>query len=266
MAGSEIFEGFLVARGGREERPILAGLAVLPRDLAMHLRAFGNVYERMPIGDSRVVRFVLGQTGRRDFDLVPFAEVVARYGDLVPADLVEEPAPLAAEDALLAQLLAMTGGVDAPALDLGCGVGRGAFVLREYGPRALGVDRSVARVRRARNVATTRADFFLPPAASASGTEVPLELGRLSREGVDFMVADVESLPFADAVFGLVLLRDGDGRGEWTDAGAAAAEAVRVLAEGGLLVTEGVVAPASPVADDFRTVAEAGEFRAWKRR
>ncbi len=261
IAGMEVSEGFLVARGGREVRLILAGLAVLPRNLDAHLGAYGNVYERMPAGDSRIVRFVLGRAGHAEYDTVPFDELVLHYGDLVPADLVDEAASLAAEDAALARLLAALELPAGPGLDVGCGVGRAVFVMREYVPRALGVDRSIARARRARNVATTHADFFLPPAAGVSGKEVPLELDRLRRDGVDFVVADAESLPFSGAVFGLVRLRQGDGLGPWTDAAAAHREAVRVLAPGGILVCEGEEAPGA----EWTALGTEAPFQAWRR-
>ena len=166
----EVTEGFLVARGGREVRPVLAGLAILPRDLQAHLKAHGEVYERMPLADSRIVRFVLGAVGHEGFDRVPFAEVIARYGDLVPPGTYDEPPEPAPEDAALAALLSGLDGTFHRALDVGCGVGRGVFVLLARAESALGIDRSVARARRARNVAVTQADFFLPAPEDSGST------------------------------------------------------------------------------------------------
>lgn len=237
--GGEIQEGFLVARGGREVRPIVAGIPVLPPDLAAHLKAHGTVYERMPLADSRVVRFVLGRIGRKGTDFVPFEEVIARYGDLVPPGTWPEPPELAPADEALARALAEARGGGARALDVGCGVGRGVFVLLGGGfEAACGVDRSVARVRRAHNVAVTRADFFLPAPPDSGLRQVPIELDRLDRRGAEFAVAAAEALPFADGAFDAVLLRRGDGLGPWDDPGRARAEAERVLGAGGLLLTE----------------------------
>ena len=156
----------------------------------------------MPLADSRVVRFVLGTTGRSGYDVVPFDEVVARYGDLVPPGTYDEPPEPASEDAALAALLSGLEGEFHRALDIGCGVGRGVFVLLDRVDMALGIDRSVARVRRARNVATTNADFFLPAPVDTGLVQVPLELSRLDRRGADFAVADADALPLSRRLHG----------------------------------------------------------------
>jgi SAM-dependent methyltransferase len=90
-------------------------------------------------------------------------------------------------------------------------------------------------VRRARNVATADA-FLLPTAPGAE--EAPIDLARLRREGVDFVVADADALPFAAQSFATVVVHPGDGEGAWGDASAVAHEARRVLAPGGLLLAE----------------------------
>ena len=262
-AGEEVGEGFLVSRERREVRPILAGVAVLPRDLRAHLAAFGNVYERMPLADSRVVRFVLGRLGRLQHDVVPFDELVGHYADLLPVDAVSSPPDPAVDDAALSRLLAELGPQTEPALYVGCGTGRGAFVLRSWCPAVVGADRSLARVRRARNVAATQAAFFLPPPPGSGRNEVALELDRLDREGVDFVVADPEHLPFADGAFGLVVLRRQDGFGAYADSSQAAAEASRVLAEDGILVLE-ADAP-SPAGTGWAGVSSSALFAAWSR-
>jgi hypothetical protein len=228
-AEGELVEGFLVCRACLEVRVVAAGSAVLPRDVTAHLREQGGVYRRTPLADPRIVRFVLGQAGS-GVDVVPFAEVLARYGDLaLGADgrALREPAP---EDAGLAAHVGALEGRPRRALDLGTGVGRGAFVLAAVCEAVLGVDRSAGRVRRARNVAVTEEPFRVP---TPDGTEVDVDLVRLARGGADFAVADPESLPLADASFDLVVDRGADGRGPWPDAGAVAREVARVLAPGG---------------------------------
>lgn len=259
----EIVEGFLVARGGRQVRPVLGGIPVLPRDLDAHLRAFGEVYGRAKVSDSRVGRFVLSRSGRGAHDAVPFDEVVRRYADLLPPGTLPEPAPLAEEDAALARLLAEHSLPGAQTgLDVGCGVGRGVFVLLGYLPRALGTDRSFARVRRARSLAVTESDFLLPvPTPGNRRREVALELDRLDRAGADFAVADPEALPFATGVADVVVLRDHDGFGPF-DAPAALAEALRVLAPRGLLVLPPALAPADPA---LRPLGDPAPLRGWRR-
>jgi uncharacterized protein YbaR (Trm112 family) len=233
-AGDEIVEGFLICQSCLETRFIAGGSAVLPRHLERHLREQGGVYRRTPLADPRLVRFVLARLGAGD-DHVPFEEVTARYGDL--AETPEAVRPAAPEDvALAAWLERRRDRRFARALDLGTGVGRGAFLLRTAAARVLGVDGSAARVRRARNLAATEEGFRLRVPDDPK-REVGLALGRLTRDGVDWSVVDPERLPCAAGAFDLVVLRAGDGRGPWQEPAAVRAEAQRVLARDGVLLT-----------------------------
>jgi SAM-dependent methyltransferase/uncharacterized protein YbaR (Trm112 family) len=220
--GGEVLEAFLVCSRCREVRAVVGGVAVVPRDWAGHLRADGNVHRRSRVHDPRMARFLFG-TASDGADVVPFEEVVERYGDLAP----EAARPPASEDVRLEAALA-----EVPAggrgLDLGCGVGRGTFLLAARLGEAIGVDPSLARLRRARNIATTREPFLVPSPAGGRD-EVALDLARLARDGTAFAAADGDALPFADGVFDVVVLREA----RWPDPGAVRAEAERVRAPGG---------------------------------
>ncbi len=237
VADGEVVEGFLVSQDERDVRPVMAGVAVLPRDLGAHLREQGNVYRRSPINDPRLGRFLLGQAGS-GYSVVPFDEVVASYRDLAedPPEGYDTSRP--AEHVGLANLAERLH-AERPtrrALVVGCGVGRAVFDLCERFDAVLGIDRSIACVRRARNVAVTVEHFFLPAPKGSGLKEIPLDLGRLPRAGADFAVADAEALPFHDGALDLVVLRAGDLMGAWRDPTAARAEAERVLAPGGTLI------------------------------
>jgi SAM-dependent methyltransferase len=170
---------------------------------------------------------------------------------------------MAREDAALARLLAGLGAVEnGRALDVGCGVGRGVFVLLGFVDAALGVDRSLARVRRARNVAATQADFFLPAPPDTGLREIPIELERLDRDGADFAAADAESLPLVDACMDVVVLRSGDGEGPWDEPVLVLREALRVLTPAGLLIVEGGGASLEATCE---RVGEEDGFTAWRR-
>jgi SAM-dependent methyltransferase len=227
----DVLEGYLVCSSCRAAWPVLGGVPVLSADLRAHLGSHGNVYRRIPIADPRLTRFVLGQA-RGGSDVVPFAEVVDRYGDLLPEG-VPAARTLGAADAALAAAIDRHGPARGPALDVGCGVGRGTFLLAERFGEAVGVDRSVARVRRARNVKSA-AEFHLPPADG--GKEVPIDLARLSRERADFAVADADALPFAAGAFGVVVLRERDGEGAFGNPDAVRAEARRVAGPDGVVL------------------------------
>ena len=234
-ANAELTEAYLVCRACRGAFPVLAGIAILPADVRAHLATHGNVYRRLSIPDPRLARFLLGNAGDGG-DFVPFDEVVGRYGDLLPFDPARPPRPMSPRDARLDDAL-RAGGAVGPALEIGCGVGRGTFLLAARTGDAVGVDRSVARVRRARNVQTT--DEFLLPVDETRRSETAIDLARLARRDVDFLVADPDVLPFPDRTFATVVVRDGDGAGAFPDATVVRHEALRVAAPGALVLVEG---------------------------
>lgn len=239
-AEGEIVEGFLVEPTRLRAGVIAAGVALLPPDLDAWIREHGNVIARTPLIDPRVVRRLRRVAGA-GHDAVPFEEVTEHYRDLVrdaPAEVDTRPHP--DDVALVDALRARVGGDSVPyGLVIGCGAGRAVFELRAFADAVLGVDWSLARVRRARNIAVTDGPFLLPvPAPRAPGVpkEVPIDLDALVRDGVDFVAGDAAALPLASGAFHIVVLATGDGRGPWTDLERVRAEARRVLAPGGLLL------------------------------
>ena len=249
-ANAELTEGYLVCRSCRAAYPVLAGTAILPVDVKAHLATHGNVYRRLSIPDPRLARFLLGNAGDGT-DFVPFDEVVGRYADLLPFDPARPARPMSSRDVRLDDAL-RAGGAVGPALEIGCGVGRGTFLLAARTGDAIGVDRSVARVRRARNVQTT--DEFLLPVDETRRSETAIDLARLDRRDVDFLVADPDVLPFPDRSFATVIVRDGDGAGPFADAEVVRLEALRVAAPGALVLVEGKGAREGEARDFERVV------------
>lgn len=260
IADDEVVEGFLVSRDEREVWPIVAGVAVLPHDLVTHLGAQGSVYRRSPINDPRLARFLLGRAGT-GYVVVPFDEVVAQYRDLArdpPEGYDTTPDP--GHVALAA--LAATIGAQGSGLVVGSGVGRGVFALGTRLEAVLGFDRSIACVRRARNIAVTVEDFFLPAPKGSGMKEIPLDFAPLTRTAADFALADAEALPLADEAVDLLVLYPGDSLGRWPDGDAAWREALRVTRVGGhvlwheALEAQGLLAPDAR-AGPWRAVARA---------
>lgn len=234
VADDELIEAFLVSSDTREVWPLVAGVAVLPADLDAHMRTQGNVYRRTPINDPRLARFLLGQAGS-GYTVVPFEEVVSQYRDLVaepPAGYDTTPAQDHVDLGAFATELELSG----TGCVIGAGVGREVFRLCERLDAVLGFDRNIACVRRARNIAVTVEDFFLPAPKGSGLKELPLDFGNLTRAGADFAVAHPTALPLADASMDVVVLRGADSLGPFDEPGVALREATRVLAPGGRLI------------------------------
>ncbi len=228
QAGDEVVEAFLACAACLAVRVVLGGSVLVPASLEATLRSQGAIVRRMPLADPRVARFVLARLGEGD-DSVPLQDLVARYGDLRPgAPPPEEASGLAADLAAgaLAARAAREGALG-QALDLGTGVGRAAFEVARHARRVLGVDRSVARIRRARNLAVTEEGFLLP-AVDDARQDAALDLARLARQGTDWAVADPTRLPLAAGSMDLVVLHAADGHGA-LDRPEVAAEGCRVL-------------------------------------
>ncbi len=245
VAEDEIVEAFLVSRDEREVRPLVAGVAVLPVDLRAHMRSHGNVYKRSPINDPRLARFLLDAAGG-GHDRVAFDEVVGHYRDLAAQppegyDTTRHPDDEALRalfgHVLPAERQPMAGVI------VGSGVGRAAFVLARHIETVLGLDRSIACVRRARNIAVTNEDFFLPAPRDSGLKEIGLDLSSLVRDGVDFAVADPDALPLADDCMDVVVVMGADSKGAWTDPPGVCAEAMRVAKPGGFVFWHEVLDP-----------------------
>lgn len=234
--GDEIVEAWLVSVDSREVYPVIAGIGVLWRDVRACVRRHGNVFERTPAQDPRMVRFIRRRIGR-GFDRVPFEHVHAHYADLV----AEPPEGFdtrrnVADEALQEVVHAHAAdGHFRLAVHVGCGVGRGCFSLAEGAGLVIGTDRSAAHIRRARNISVTREHFFLAAPPGSGLKELPLDLTPLARERTDFVVAEPGWLPLASGSADLVVLEESDGHGAvpWADA---LASVRRVLAPAGTLV------------------------------
>lgn len=234
VADDEVVEAFLVSRDERDVRPLVAGVAVLPLDLRAHMRSHGSVYKRSPINDPRLARFLLGQAGS-GHDRVAFDDVVGHYRDLASAPPEGYDTSAHPEDDALRRLFdgERVGGLG---VVIGCGVGRAVFVLAAALEMVLGIDRSIACVRRARNIAVTNEDFFLPAPRDSGLKEIALDLGPLVRDGADFAVADATALPLTDACADAVVIMPGDAQGAWDEPELVWREVLRVAKPGARLV------------------------------
>lgn len=94
---------------------------------------------------------------------------------------------------------------DGPLLDAGCAVGRLSFEATRHADPVIGVDLSLSFVQAARTLAR---EGRLPYAPVIEGELTESRLVRLpggfSRERAEFLVADVQAIPFAAGTFGTV--------------------------------------------------------------
>ncbi len=244
----DLLEAFLVSQDERRVRALMAGVAVLPSDFQGFLRHQGAVIRRTPLQDPRLARFLHADAGD-GYQGVDFGEIIAHYRDLVsepPAGYDTSPHT---DDRDLADLLARVLPAGARArlgLLLGSGVGRAAFTLRAHCERALGIDSSLAVVRRARNIAVTQEPFFLPGPRELGVGDLPLNLDALARQGVGFAVGEAEQLPVQRAVADLVVVASGDARGPWAKPERVWEHARRVLSPAGTLICHRALGRTSP--------------------
>ncbi|OIQ71259.1 putative methyltransferase YcgJ [mine drainage metagenome] len=117
------------------------------------------------------------------------------------------------------------------ALDLGCGAGHASFALARAGSQVTAYDLSPEMLDVVNREANAR---------------------RLS--GIRTRQGSVESLPFANAAFDLVVTRFS--AHHWLDVGVALREVRRVLRQQGTFVVIDVVAPESPLLDTVLQTAE----------
>src|SRR5213082_1248165 len=92
--------------------------------------------------------------------------------------------------------------VEGRVLELGSGTGRVSLPLARAGIRLVGVDRSAAMLRRARE-RSAKASRYVPPSR-----DVPPPPSRAAQRfsgALQFVRADIRALPFADRTFGMVL-------------------------------------------------------------
>jgi len=114
------------------------------------------------------------------------------------ADLFGDPAASAA----YGEWSRLLCGLDGPALDVGCAVGRLTFELARETELAIGVDRSQAFVRTARQLASAgELHFCLVMEGALCETRQISLPHHWPRERAEFIVADAQALPFPSGLF-----------------------------------------------------------------
>lgn len=170
--GGDVVAGRLDCPGCGRPYPIEKGVALLlPEPKTAELRA-ADRYE----SPAAVASYLWGHYG----DLLGDPEATDAY-------------------ARWAGLLA---GLTGPALDAGCAVGRLAFELGRHCELAVGIDRSLAFVRLARRLKQEgKLAFRLPLEGHLTEPKTIVLPPEWHREHCEFLVADVQALPFPRGTF-----------------------------------------------------------------
>jgi len=171
--GNDIISGFLECHLCRKRYPIADGVAVLLRET--HRAGAESVYEKPAAVSSYLWSHYSDLWGDPDSSNA--------YGHW-------------------AKLIGDSGGI---ALDAGCSVGRFTFEMGKCSRLSIGVDNSVAFVRKARELAARGRLKFMEPLEGEIEREIEIIIpDELAASCVEFIVADVTSLPFKRGVFNKV--------------------------------------------------------------
>jgi len=212
LAGSDdvVLEGLLHCKceDCRQEYPIIDGIPIIVPDVRSYIA--NNIRQIHHRGDlSEEIEGLIGDALGPGSDLDQTRQHLSiycwgHYGDLDPDER---------QDNTLGSLVdCLTRGFSlpiqpaAPAIDLGCSVGRSTFELaQQIGGLTLGIDLNFAMLKTAQNVLQTgRLSYGRRRLGLVSDRrEFPVELP--AREHVDFWACDSLALPFAAGQFGMVV-------------------------------------------------------------
>lgn len=212
LAGSEdlIQEGLLHCRSEecRLEYPIIDGVPIIVPDVRSYIaNNISRIHRRQDLSEE--MEGVLGDALGPGSDLDQTRQHLSiycwgHYGDLDPLEPGDEkPGSIAS---CLAEGLRLPIDPSAPALDLGCAVGRTTFELAQrIDGLALGIDLNFSMLKTAQEVLQTGRLGYLRRRLGlvSDRREFPVQLP--ASESVDFWACDTLALPFAAGQFGTVL-------------------------------------------------------------
>jgi len=171
-AGGDILAGRLECPGCHRHYPIEKGVAILLPEAKTAEQRAADRYE----SPAAVASYLWGHFG----------------------DLLDDPE---ATDAYV-RWAGLVAGVDGPALDAGCAVGRLTFELGRHCELAVGIDRSFAFIRLARRLKEEgRYAFRLFLEGRLSERKTVVLPADWPRERCEFLVADAQALPFPRGTF-----------------------------------------------------------------
>ncbi|HEY7746558.1 MAG TPA: methyltransferase domain-containing protein [Desulfuromonadales bacterium] len=171
-AGGDVLAGRLECPGCHRHYPIEKGVAILLPEAKTAEQRAADRYE----SSAAVASYLWGHFG----------------------DLLDDPE---ATDAYV-RWAGLVEGVDGPALDAGCAVGRLTFELGRHCELAVGIDRSLAFIRLARRLKEEgRYAFRLFLEGRLSERKTVVLPADWPRERCEFLVADAQALPFPRGTF-----------------------------------------------------------------
>lgn len=192
----------------RQEYPIIDGIPIIVPDVRSYIA--NNIRQIHHRGDlSEEIEGLIGDALGPGSDLDQTRQHLSiycwgHYGDLDPDE--RQDTSLGSLVDCLARGFSLPIKPSAPAIDLGCSVGRSSFELaQQIGGLTLGIDLNFAMLKTAQNVLQTgRLSYGRRRLGLVSDRrDFPVELP--AREQVDFWACDALSLPFATGQFSMVV-------------------------------------------------------------
>ncbi len=212
LAGTDdiVLEGLLhcECEDCRQEYPIIDGIPIIVPDVRSYIA--NNILQIHRRGElSEEIEGLIGDALGPGSDLDQTRQHLSiycwgHYGDLDPDE--SQDTSLGSLVDCLARGFSLPIKPSAPAIDLGCSVGRSTFELaQQIGGLTLGIDLNFAMLKTAQNVLQTgRLSYGRRRLGLVSDRrEFPVELP--AREHVDFWACDSLALPFAAGQFGMVV-------------------------------------------------------------
>jgi SAM-dependent methyltransferase/uncharacterized protein YbaR (Trm112 family) len=208
-SGEDVQEGILHCTGDhcRQEFPIINGIPIIVPDVARYLA--DNLWhitarDDLPSTIETLIGDAAGQGSAYDSTRYHISSYAFdHWAEFDPEETARQSPPGAVARCLNAGLDLLGDGLDGPAIDIGCSVGRSSFVLAgRVSGLVLGVDLNFSMLRLARRVLTEGEIVYPRRRIGLVYDRRDFEVPNDGADRMDFWVCDAMALPFRGGQFG----------------------------------------------------------------